>query len=555
VIRSLLRSVAAGRFGYAYVYTRAIRALLSISRHNGRTGSNYHWEWGIRVVAPLTSDDARTIGPYQLLRQLGRGSLGDVFLGRSASGETVALKVIRPELAGDPWFRDQFRAEVTAARTVGGAFVTPVVDADLDGDVPWLAAAYVEGPTLAEAVREHGPVPAQALAMLASGLAEGLAAIHAAGVVHGNLHPGNVLLAEDGPRVADFGIARAAVASGLQGADYGWPGFLSPEQALGDDAGPPSDIFGLGAVLTFACTGHGPFGSGTSAALMYRLVNSPAELGDLPGELRALVGSCLAKQPASRPAAGRLVAEFGVLRLDGDGRSGPLVAGAGAEPGALALAGAAAATVTAGAAAGGSAAEPWPGGEPDGRRGSRRRGSRPSAAPWLAGGVLAVSAGVIVIMTGAVPLSSAGQSHGGAALAGPASTSQAPASGTSPSVSAGSVPSAQRTGQSGGITPAVQEGPSASAFLSPAVTAAVPPGSSAAASPASSKSASASASPSKSPSPSASSSASPSPSPSSSPSSTAPATPPPSSTAPSTPPPSSTAPATPPPSSSLASSG
>jgi serine/threonine protein kinase len=473
----------------------------------------------------------RTIGPYQLLRQLGRGSLGDVFLGRSASGETVAVKVIRPELAGDPWFRDQFRAEVTAARTVGGAFVTPVVDADLDGDVPWLATAYVEGPTLAEAVREHGPVPAQALAMLASGLAEGLAAIHASGVVHGHLHPGNVLLAEDGPQVTDFGIARAAVASGLPGADYGWPGFLSPEQALGDDAGPPSDVFSLGAVLTFACTGHGPFGSGTSAALMYRLVNSPAELSDLPGELRALVGSCLAKQPGSRPAAGHLVAEF---------------AGAAG----VAAAATATAATAAAAAAGGSAAEPQPGG----RRGSRRRGSRPSAAPWLAGGLLAVSAAVVVIMTGAVPLSSAGQSqsHSGAALAGPASTTQALASGTSPSVSSGSVPPTQRAGQPGGITPAVQQGPSASAFLSPAPAAAVPPGSSAAASPASAKSASASASPSKSasasPSPSASSSASPSPSPS--PSSSAPSTPAPSSSAPSTPAPSSSAPSTPAPSSS-----
>src|SRR6516225_8410 len=211
-------------------------------------------EWGIRVVAPLTSDDVRAIGPYQLLRQLGRGRLGDVFLARPASGETVAVKVIRPELASDPWFRAQFGPEVAAARQVGGAFVSPVVDAEPDGDVPWLATAYVDGPTLAEAIRERGPVPAEALLMLASGLAEGLEAIHAAGLVHGNLHPSNVLLAEDGPRLADFGIAYAA-ASGLPGEGDGWPGFSSPEQALGEEGRPASDIFSLGAVLTFACTG------------------------------------------------------------------------------------------------------------------------------------------------------------------------------------------------------------------------------------------------------------------------------------------------------------
>ena len=141
------------------------------------------------MVAPLTSDDARTIGPYQLLGELGRGGLGHVFLGRSASGRNVAVKVIRDELAGDPWFRTRFRAEVAAARKVSGAFVAPVIDADLDADVPWLATAYVDGLTLAEAIREHGPVPARTLLTLASGLAEGLGVIHAAGVVHGNLHP------------------------------------------------------------------------------------------------------------------------------------------------------------------------------------------------------------------------------------------------------------------------------------------------------------------------------------------------------------------------------
>ena len=204
------------------------------------------------MVAPLTSDQPRTIGPYHLVGQLGHGGLGPVFLGRSPSGATAAVKIIRAELAADPWFRTQFRAEVDAARKVRGAFVAPVVDADPDGDVLWLATEYVVGRSLAETVGERGPLPCGSLVALAAGLAEGLGTVHAAGVVHGNLHPGNVLLAADGPRVADFGIWQAAAASGLPDAGFGSPGFLSPEQVLGQEAGPASDIFSLGAVLVFA---------------------------------------------------------------------------------------------------------------------------------------------------------------------------------------------------------------------------------------------------------------------------------------------------------------
>jgi serine/threonine protein kinase len=265
--------------------------------------------------AGLQPDDPREIGPYRLLGQLGSGGMGHVFLGMSAGGRPIAVKVIRTELATDPDFRARFRGEVAAAQKVSGLFTALVVDADLDAPVPWLATAYVPGPSLTEAVRGHGPLPARSLMALAAGLAEGLDAIHAAGVVHRDLKPSNVLLAEDGPRVIDFGISEAAEASVAAGADVliGSPGYMSPEQVLGVDIGPASDMFSLGAVLTFAATGQGPFGAGSHAALMYRLVNSPANLGDVPGELRSLVGSCLAKHPGDRPTARELLTEVGAL--------------------------------------------------------------------------------------------------------------------------------------------------------------------------------------------------------------------------------------------------
>jgi eukaryotic-like serine/threonine-protein kinase len=221
---------------------------------------------GIKVVAPLTPDEPRAVGPYALVGPLRRDSLGQVYLGRSVGGGSVAVRVIRAELAADPWFRARFRSEVAAASRVTGAFVAPVVDADLDGDVPWLAAAYADGPSLASRVGSHGAV-AGATA-LAAQLASGLGAIHAAGVVHRNLNPSNVVLTQDGGRLTDFGIWRAAAASGLPLEGFSSAGFLSPEQVLGHDLGPASDVFSLGAVLVFACSGVGPFGSGSSAALI-----------------------------------------------------------------------------------------------------------------------------------------------------------------------------------------------------------------------------------------------------------------------------------------------
>ena len=266
------------------------------------------------MIAPLRPDDPPAIGPYRLAGQLGGGGMGQVFLGRSADGQPVAVKVIRAELASDPEFRTRFRHEVAAARKVSGKFTAQVVDADLDGPVQWLATTYVAGPSLAEAVSRDGPLPVDKALRLAAGLAEGLTAIHAAGVVHRDLKPANVLLTEDGPRVIDFGICWAAWASANPGSSFGSPRFMSPEHALGQAVGPPSDIFSLGAVLTFAATGQGPFGSGSNATLIYRLVNSPARLDCMPAELRELAGRCLAKDPGDRPSASDLLTQVHAIQ-------------------------------------------------------------------------------------------------------------------------------------------------------------------------------------------------------------------------------------------------
>jgi len=264
------------------------------------------------MAQELQPQDPRKVGPYWLLGRLGGGGMGQVFLGRSPGGRLVAVKVVRAELAEQTEFRNRFAREVAAARTVSGLFTAEVVDADVDAPVPWLATAYVPGPSLDEAIARHGPLPAESVLALAAGLAEGLGAIHAAGIVHRDLKPPNVLLAEDGPRVIDFGISQATDATKLTrtGVVFGSPAFMSPEQARGHRVGPPSDMFSLGAVLTFAAAGRGPFGTGSGTTLMYRVVFTPPDTSGLPPQLRPLVERCLAKDPEQRPTTKQFLAEL-----------------------------------------------------------------------------------------------------------------------------------------------------------------------------------------------------------------------------------------------------
>ncbi|MFF8508520.1 serine/threonine-protein kinase [Streptomyces sp. NPDC015492] len=242
------------------------------------------------------------IGRYVIEHKLGEGGMGTVYLARSRGGRAVAVKVARPELAADPSFRARFRAEVAAARRVGGFHTAQVVDADPDAEAPWLATAYIPGPTLAALVTADGPMDEPRLRSLGAALAEALEAIHACGLVHRDLKPGNIVMAPDGPRVLDFGIARALESTRLTatGSAFGTPGYLAPEQALGEAVTGAADVFALGAVLVAAAGGR-PFGQGTPMGLMYRAVHEEADLAAVPGPLRDLVGRCLAKDPAGRP--------------------------------------------------------------------------------------------------------------------------------------------------------------------------------------------------------------------------------------------------------------
>ncbi|MFJ6215322.1 PQQ-binding-like beta-propeller repeat protein [Streptomyces sp. NPDC092296] len=271
-------------------------------------------------MKPLEAADPEGFGPYRLVARLGAGGMGRVYLARNAGGRTVAVKAVRPELAEDDDFRTRFRREVEAARSVDGAYTAPVVDADPDAATPWLATAYVLGPSLADAVEEFGPLPEETVRALGAGLAEALAAVHAAGLVHRDLKPSNVLLAADGPRVIDFGIARAVDGNRLTqtGIVVGSPGYMCPEQAVGQPMGPAGDVFSLGSVLAFAATGVGPFGDSSAAALLYQVVHGQPDLTQLPESLRSLIAPCLAKDPAARPTPAQLSAALapgGAARL------------------------------------------------------------------------------------------------------------------------------------------------------------------------------------------------------------------------------------------------
>ena len=263
----------------------------------------------VAFVEPLAADDPRQIGGYRLQARLGAGGMGRVYLGYSPGGRPVAVKVVHPDLARDPEFMQRFRREVSAAQAVSDAYTAAVVGAGPDDSPPWLATTYVPGPPLVDLVAQAGPLPEDAVWRLAGGLAEALQAIHAQGLVHRDLKPGNILIAADGPRVIDFGISRTTSGTVVTATQttIGTPAYMSPEQAQGFPVGPESDIFSLGSVLAFAATGVAPFGGGEMFAVGFRVVHGEPDLTRVPASLRPVIDACLSKDPAGRPALGELV--------------------------------------------------------------------------------------------------------------------------------------------------------------------------------------------------------------------------------------------------------
>ncbi|MER6022318.1 bifunctional serine/threonine-protein kinase/ABC transporter substrate-binding protein, partial [Streptomyces anulatus] len=277
-------------------------------------------------MEPLRSTDPARIAGYRVLGRLGAGGMGVVLLGRSPGGALVAIKLIRAEYADDAAFRARFRREVAIARQVRNRWAVPVVDADTEAPAPWLATEFVPGPALSEAVGSGGPLPERGVRALGSMLAEALEAVHAAGLVHRDVKPGNVLLGLDGPRLIDFGIARALDDTVLTATDVivGSPGFLSPEQAQGRRIGPASDVFSLGCVLVYAATGGRPFGSGPVEAMLFRTVHDTADLSALPPGLVPVVEACLSKDPEDRPAAADIRRAFAEDVSGGSWLPGPV---------------------------------------------------------------------------------------------------------------------------------------------------------------------------------------------------------------------------------------
>ncbi|GAB3406309.1 serine/threonine-protein kinase [Flindersiella endophytica] len=254
----------------------------------------------------LEPGDPRSIGGIRVLARIGAGGMAIVYLGRSAGGRALAVKVMHAELAGQAALRTRFRREVEASRLAGGGYSPAVVSADPLAALPWLATEFLPSVSLRDAIRAYGPLPVGALWPLAAGIAEALFSIHRAGIAHLDLKPANVLLTLDGPRLIDFGIARRISSdddgpggAGRAGGDFGLDepagsrGFMAPEQLAGRDAGTASDVFSYGATLAYAGTG-----SADSA-------DSAATIGD--DVLRSMVLRCQAPDPGARPTVPELI--------------------------------------------------------------------------------------------------------------------------------------------------------------------------------------------------------------------------------------------------------
>nr|WP_281277908.1 serine/threonine-protein kinase [Streptomyces globosus] len=263
------------------------------------------------ALRPLGPGDPREVSGYRLLARIGEGGMGSVYLTRTRGKQPVALKMIRREYAEEPEFRRRFAQEIHAAQHVRGYHLVPVLDHDADGPQPWLATAYVPGIALDEALDAFGPLPVQTVLRLVAGVARGLEAVHAAGVVHRDLKPGNVMLAADGPWVIDFGIARAADSTRLtrSGGVVGTPQFMSPEQGTGGHITPASDVFSLGLIAAVAATGLHPYGPGGALTIATQIANTaerPPDLSAYPDVLRPVLERTLAADPAARPTPGEL---------------------------------------------------------------------------------------------------------------------------------------------------------------------------------------------------------------------------------------------------------
>jgi serine/threonine protein kinase len=256
----------------------------------------------------LGPHDPRDVGGYRIRAVLGDGGMGKVYLADGQDGRPVAVKVVRPEFADDPAFRRRFEQEVATASRVRGDHTASVISAGTRAAQPWLATEYVPGPSLQYAVGTHGPLPAGRVLSLVAGVAEALRSIHTAGVVHRDLKPSNVILAPDGPKVIDFGIARAADSTSVTrtGMRPGTPAYMSPEHVRGDEVTPTADVFALGVLANYAATGELAFGGGTDPAVAYRILEREPNLTGCPDPVRSVVLRCLDKDPRRRPTAGEV---------------------------------------------------------------------------------------------------------------------------------------------------------------------------------------------------------------------------------------------------------
>ena len=421
--------------------------------------------------APLQQTDPPRVGGYRLVARLGAGGMGVVYLAETRDGQPVAVKVLRPELADNPEFRTRFGREVTALTRIQGMCTVRVIEADTEAPKPFLVTEYADGPSLSEYVDAYGPLDPQMLYGLATGLAEALTAIHAAGIVHRDLKPSNVLLTAAGPKVIDFGIAQALDTTSLTrtGITVGSAGFMAPEQITGR-AGTAADIFTWAVTVAFAAGGKAPFGTGPSDAIMYRIMHAAPDISAAPPGLRPLVEAALAKDPQARPTAPQLLAELTNAQLTGAGAryenptqtvlaqtwhpsaTGPM----GAAPGPMG-----AAPGPTGAAPGPTGAAPGPTRAAPGPTAPRGPGPKPSRRR---------TALLPVVLTLAFVLAAGGTALGLALAAKPASHTPPGASTTAPASPAQPASSAATTP----TTPASSTAPGAPASTPPATPVSTP---------------------------------------------------------------------------------